>query len=344
MSAIAKDAADIPTDLPHPTGAATVINSSSVASPSTTTANPTASGSASAPSASSASSPASACPSHLAPRDFPLEDHEAEYRAHAFLANETIVATKLAADKFLQNLFTRQSEPDKDILRAASAASRTRLQNPFAFNKANASGSSGSSGASGSSASSPNSSGSSSSSGSPSSSYARGPSSSSGPSSPAAPATPAAVRPPVAANPHAATRPDAMSIATPALAPALTPAESNPETNTEIKLAEVEAPLTEADFTDCIKLDDVISNTATAAAPASMSELIATAAAVQPNPGKIVATPTPEAASDLAIWPFNPLTISPPALLSSPATAQHAFAGCKENFKNIPRTKWAAGP
>ena len=257
MSAIPNDAADIPTARPHPTGAATVINCNSVTSHSATTTSPTDSASTSP---SSPSSP-SASTSRLESRNLSLEQHQAEYRAHAFLANESIVATKLAADKFLQNLFNTRNEPDQDILRAASSASRARLQNPFTYNNAGSTGSSGTSGSSGSSSN---------------------PSNSSGPSYPRTASTPSA---PVAAKPHTTA---------PAQSPPL--AASSPATNTATNLAAVEAPLTEADFTDCINLEDAINSSASA----------------QPNPIEIVPAPAPEASSELVIWPFGNLAISPP--------------------------------
>ena len=286
MSAIPTDAADIPTALSHPTGAATVINSNSVASNSNTTSNPTASPSSS-PSSVSPSRPASRDSQLPLPRDFSLDAHQAEYRTHAYLANESIVATKLAADKFLQNLFKTQTEPDTDILRAASTASRARLQNPFAYNNSRSSGSS--SGSSGSSAgsssyysgSSGSSSPRSSSSGLDSSSPPRSPSNPPQTQRPISPAsapqsTPTAPATPIAPAPAAPLAPTAL--ATAPLAPA--PSE-----------ADADQPLTETDFADCIKLEDAFSN---------------------PTNNQ-VAAPTPEPASDLAIWKFGHLAISPPA-------------------------------
>ena len=358
MSAIPKDAADIPTDhLPHPTGAATVINIDSVTSSAATTPNPTApaltvssSPFATSSSAASPSRPASR-DSELPPprdsqlpphRDFSLEQHQAEYRAHAFLANESIVATKLAADKFLQNLFKIQNEPDKDILRAASAASRARLQNPFAYNNSRSSGTS-----SGSSGYSSNSSSSSGSSGSSSSSHPRSSSvssiSSSNPSTPSAPAAPrttaAQSNPPAPESPStspqqaapsdlAISQFDHLTISPPAPAPVTpVPANANPA---------ADQPLTEADFTDCIRLEDAISNiestaprttailggvlvnstpTATPDAKTPPRMAVPRPAAAQTNPVTPKSTksaPPPAAASDLAFWPFGNFAISPP--------------------------------
>ena len=145
MSAIPNDAADILTKSPHPTGAATVININNVESNSTT--NPaTAPDPASAQTAASSSasnsrleSRDSALPS---PRDFTLEQHQAEYRAHAYICNESTVATLTAGNTYLQSLFAGTATKDKDLLRAASAAGRARLQNPFAYNTSRSSGSS----------------------------------------------------------------------------------------------------------------------------------------------------------------------------------------------------------
>ncbi len=129
MSAIPSDAADISTSLPHPTGAATVININSVTN-NFETSNPASPTDSASASSSSTSAPAS----FPDPRHFSIDRHQAEYRVHAFLANESTVATLLAGNNYLQKLFAGTVDPDKDIIRAASAASRARLQNPFAYN------------------------------------------------------------------------------------------------------------------------------------------------------------------------------------------------------------------
>ena len=326
MSAILNDAADIPTNLPHPTGAATVIDINSVPLHSTATPNPaTATASPSAPvkpfpapaanAPSSPSAPAPATDSRLEPRNFPLEQHQAAYRAHAYFANESTVVTKIAADKFLQALFTQRNDPDKDILRAASFASRARLQNPFAYNNSKSSGSPSASSVSSASYGS---------SGSSNSSYPRDHSNFSNPSAPhnsphcqchnspapqstpAAPITPAA--PAAPATPAAPIAP----LATASPAPAS---------------AHSDQPLTEADFTDCIKRDDATSNIALNGTPAPQTHFdiatrqvdhltIPAASISSPSAAsKTISTQSPATTSPClnpAIWPLNHSSLATP--------------------------------